>query len=171
MVTLSAKKAATGFAALLLAGGATLASIETADAQFKGVGIGYRGAPTVVSGPAFRGGGGFAYRGGFGGYRGGGVAYRGGWGGYRGAYYGGYRPYYRRGYGGGAVAAGLVGGLALGAIAASTAYPYGGYGYAPAYYGGGYGYAPVAYGDCYWVNRRVVNAWGELVIQRVQVCD
>jgi hypothetical protein len=50
--------------------------------------------------------------------------------------------------GGGAVAAGVIGGLAAGALigaAASNAYAYPsyGYGYAPAY---DYGYAPVAYG-------------------------
>ena len=59
------------------------------------------------------------------------------------------RPW--RGHRGGAVAAGVIGGLAAGALigaAASSAYAapaYGyDYGYAPAY-GYGYGYAPVAY--------------------------
>src|SRR4051812_3373896 len=56
------------------------------------------------------------------------------WGGYG---WGWRRPY----YGGGALAAGLIGGLALGTLAASTSYY--GYGY-PSYYGG-YGYYPSAY--------------------------
>ena len=81
----------------------------------------------------------------------------------------GYRPYYgyRRGYGGGAVAAGVATGLAVGALAASTpSYAYPAYGY-PAY-----GYpAPVYGGDCYWVSRRVVDDWGQVFIRRVQVCD
>src|SRR3954451_19065201 len=63
------------------------------------------------------------------GWRGGGYGFRGyGWRGYG---YGWRRPY----YGGGALAAGLVGGLALGSLAAS----------AGSYYGYGYGYYPSAY--------------------------
>jgi len=81
--------------------------------------------------------------------------YRGGYT-YRGGY--GYRPYRR--YGGGAVAAGVATGLALGAAAAA---PY--YGY-PAY-----GAAPVYGGDCYLVDRRGYDAWGNPVIRREQVCD
>ena len=97
-----------------------------------------------------------------------------GWRGHRVHYWhGGYRPYwghryYHRGWGGGgAVAAGLIGGLALGAIAANSYYPYGGYGYYPAayqpvYYGG--------YGGC-WTERRVrFTPWGERIVRRVQVC-
>jgi hypothetical protein len=76
------------------------------------------------------------------GYRGG-YAYRGGY---------GYRPYRR--YGGGAVAAGVATGLALGAVGAAAASPY--YGY-PAY-----GAAPVYGGDCYLVDRRGYDE---------QVCD
>jgi hypothetical protein len=67
--------------------------------------------------------------------------------------YGGYRPYYRGYYGrrypyyGGAVAAGLIGGLALGALS----YPYdGGYPYDDGYYD--YGYydgGPYGVGDPY----------------------
>ena len=62
------------------------------------------------------------------------VQWWGGWG-WRGYGWGWRRPY----YGGGALAAGLIGGLALGALAASTSYygygyPYYSYGYAPAYY-------------------------------------
>jgi len=122
------------------------------------------------------------------------AGYHGGWGGgtryvnrsygYRGGYaargYGsrgayvargyGYRGYgYRRGWNtGGAVAAGVVGGLALGAIAASaSSYPAYGYGYAPAYsYAApSYGYAAPAYGyaaQSYYAPRAVVatNACG-----------
>ena len=79
-----------------------------------------------------------------------------GWGGYG---WGWRRPY----YGGGALAAGLIGGLALGTLAASAGsyygygypsygygygYPYSGYGYYPssyAYPGYSYGYYPAPY--------------------------
>ena len=76
--------------------------------------------------------------------------------------------------GGGAVAAGVVGGLAAGAIiGGALAYPrygygYGGYyggpayGYAPAYYGG-----PAYYGRSCWT-RRVVGPNGG--VRRVRVC-
>ena len=73
----------------------------------------------------------------------------------------GYRPY----YGGGAVAAGLVGGLALGALAArpAYAYPYYGGGYAPVgYYGGG--------GECFIERRRTVDPWGRVIVRRVRTC-
>ncbi len=90
-------------------------------------------------------------------------------------YYGpryGYRGY--RGYrnNGGAVAAGLIGGLALGAIAANS-YNYN-YGYAPVSYdyAPSYGYAPVSYGygGC-TIERRVrINRFGERVIRDVEVC-
>jgi hypothetical protein len=80
-------------------------------------------------------------------------------------YYGGYYPYgsYRRGYNGGAVAAGLIGGLALGTIASAIAnpYPYGSY-YSPAYY------SPAR--TCYVERRRVVNRYGRVGIRRVQTC-
>lgn len=177
MVTMKAKKAAvTGFAALLLAGGAVVASIDSAQAQGKaGLGAGFRGSPGVYGGGGGRGFGG----GGFGGGRavvGGGGYGRGFGGGYgrgfgRGgyAYRGGYG--YRRGYGGGALAAGVVGGLALGALAAGSSGYYGGYGgYAPAYYGGGY--APAGYaGECYLADQEVVNQYGEISVRRVQVCE
>lgn len=98
--------------------------------------------------------------------------YYGGYRGYRPAYYG-YRRYgypygyYRRGYyGGGAVAAGLIGGLALGTIASAAANPY--------YYGYPYGYYRPAYypsgGNCYLERRRIVNRYGRVVIRRVETC-
>jgi hypothetical protein len=80
-----------------------------------------------------------------------------GWrGGYRwhnGYWYRGYG--WRGGYGWGApVAAGIIGGLALGALA-GAAYPYG-----PAYYGG-----------CYWQNRPVYDSWGNFAgYAPVQAC-
>jgi hypothetical protein len=107
------------------------------------------------------------------------------WVGYRRAYYGprygGYPyRYYHRGYGGGAVAAGLIGGLALGAAASAAANPYyyGGY-YGPAYYG--YGPATYPYGGyrtsyyqpastCVVERRRIVNRYGRVVVQRVRTC-
>ena len=108
-----------------------------------------------------------------------------GWRGYRGYHVGGfrghygYRPYYgyryNRGFSGGALAAGLIGGVALGAIAANSySYPYGYYGggyypatYAQPVYYGGYG---GGYGGC-WVERRVrFTPWGERIVRRVQVC-
>jgi hypothetical protein len=87
------------------------------------------------------------------------------YGGYRSAYYGpryygGYPyRYYRRGYNGGAVAAGLIGGLALGAIASAAANPY--Y-YRPAYY------APTT--TCFTERRRIVNRYGRVTVRRVQTC-
>ncbi len=98
---------------------------------------------------------------------------------YRGGYYGGfhragyypgfyghrhYRPY--GGYyggGGGAVAAGLIGGLALGALAAR---PY----YGPGYYAPAYYARPVYGGGCYVRRSRFVNRFGEVVIRRDRVC-
>ena len=100
-----------------------------------------------------------------------------------------------RGYNGGAVAAGVIGGLALGALAAGAASPAYGYSYgspyyaqpaptyypqqtyyyaqpAPTYYGGGgYGYEPGYYQPrCRWVRQRVrTDAWNTTV-QRVRVC-
>jgi hypothetical protein len=67
---------------------------------------------------------------------------------------------------GGAVAAGVIGGLASGAIIGSAAAsgPY----YAPgAYYGPG----PVYYGGaCYWTRERFWDGWNWRV-RRVQVCN
>lgn len=88
---------------------------------------------------------------------------------YRPAYYGyrryGYNPYpyyYRRGYDGGAVVAGLIGGLTLGTIAGAVTNPY--------YYGPGY-YRPAYFAPrCVIERRRVVNRYGRRVWQRIQVC-
>ena len=75
---------------------------------------------------------------------------------------------------GGRIAAGIIGGLAAGAlIGAAVNGPY--YGYRP-YYGYGPGYyngpGPVYYGDspCYWSHRRFWDGWGWHV-RRVRVCD
>lgn len=62
---------------------------------------------------------------------------------------------WRRGYAGGAIAAGVIGGLALGAIAASAAQP-----------------RPVYVGGCYKVRRSVWSEYhGHYVVRRVTVCD
>ena len=99
---------------------------------------------------------------------------------HRGGFYGGpgfYRPHYRPAfygyhgyrrpyYGGGAVAAGLIGGLALGSIAAaSSAYasPY--YVAAPAY--PAYGYGPT----CTVTRTKFVDDWGRVVVRKTKVCD
>jgi hypothetical protein len=124
-------------------------------------------------GPGYGGG----WRGGYygprygGGWRGGyyGPRYGGGWrGGYYGPRYGWGYPYrygYYRGYdGGGAVAAGLIGGLALGAIASAAANPY----YYPSPY-----YRPAYYEPsrtCFTERRRIVNRYGRVVVRRVQTC-
>jgi len=70
--------------------------------------------------------------------------------------------------GGGAVAAGVVGGLAAGAIIGGALAPRYGYGYygGPAYYG----YAPAYYGPrCYWTRHRVAGPYG-WTVRRVRVC-
>jgi hypothetical protein len=129
-----------GVAALTL-GGATMTT-TSADAQtYYGPGAGWGGSP---------------YGGYWGGHRG--YGYRGAYGYRPVGYYGGYgRPYYRRHANSGAVAAGLVGGLALGAIAANAA--------RPAYYYS----APVAT-SCWIERRRAFDQFGRRVITRVQVC-
>ncbi len=77
-----------------------------------------------------------------------------------------YRPYHhrRRSNVGGAVAAGVIGGLALGALAARPAYAYPAY---PTYYGSA-GYDPVS---CYTVRRRFVDEWGRVIVRREEVCE
>ncbi|WP_246776693.1 hypothetical protein [Microvirga sp. VF16] len=79
--------------------------------------------------------------------------------GYYGGRYGYGYPYgyYRRPNYGGAVAAGVIGGLALGAIASAAANPY----YGPAYY------APPR---CAFERRRVVNPYGRVVVRRIRTC-
>ena len=68
--------------------------------------------------------------------------------------------------GGGAVAAGVIGGLAAGAIIGSAASG-GYYGYGPGYYA----YAPGPYyGGCYWTRQRIWDGWGWRV-RRVRVCN
>jgi hypothetical protein len=89
------------------------------------------------------------YYGGYGYHR----RYYGGYG-YAPAYYGGYGDYpgyyyRRRSNSGGAFAAGLIGGVALGAILASSAQ---------------------ASPRCYLAPRRVVSATGDTYIRRVRVC-
>ncbi len=135
------------FMTLALAGvtalGTSIGAVQTAQAAplpaLSGNQVG--GAGTTVDNVRWRGGG----------YYGGGYGYRGGYGGY------GYRGYgYRRNVGG-ALAAGAALGLIGGAIAASAAprygyyggygYGYPAYGYAPVGYGYGYGYP--AYGGYY----------------------
>lgn len=71
---------------------------------------------------------------------------------------------------GGEIAAGVIGGLALGAIAGSAAANANGYngGYAPAYA------APQPYygGGCYFQRRPIYDEDGELVrYRRVRVCE
>ena len=66
----------------------------------------------------------------------------------------------------GAIAAGVVGGLAVGAIVGSQMNR--------GYYGGpGYyqpGYQPV-YGRCHTERQRVEDGYGRVYVQRVRVCD
>ncbi|WP_245421979.1 hypothetical protein [Alsobacter soli] len=71
-----------------------------------------------------------------------------------GRHYHGYHGYYgyRHGWGGGAVAAGLAGGLALGALAAAAAQP------------------TYVAGDCYVVRERVLTDYGWRRIRRT-VCE
>ena len=74
--------------------------------------------------------------------------------------------------GGGAVAAGIIGGVAAGALvgAAVAGGPYGYYGYGPGpYY---YGAGPAYYGGgpgCYWTRHRVWTGYG-WGFRRVRVC-
>lgn len=72
--------------------------------------------------------------------------------------------HWRHRHHGGAVAAGVIGGLALGALAASAARP----GYAAPVHGA---YGPVYGPECYTVRRRVVDGWGNVYLRRVRYCD
>jgi hypothetical protein len=80
-----------------------------------------------------------------------GHGWHGGWRGGRGYGWGG--GYYGGGWGG-PVAAGVIGGLALGALAGSA-----------------YAYGPGYYGRCYVQNRPAYDGWGNFVgYQPVQAC-
>ena len=71
---------------------------------------------------------------------------------------------------GGALAAGIIGGLAVGAIVGSQ---YNGYYGGPGYYGPGYygrPYQPV-YGACHTERQQVEDGYGRVRIVRVRVCD
>jgi hypothetical protein len=76
---------------------------------------------------------------------------------------------------GGAVAAGVIGGLAAGAlIGGAFAHPWhwhgGYYAYDPVYEPV-YGYSPAyAAPACYWQRQHVCDAWGFCRVRRVQVC-
>ena len=64
--------------------------------------------------------------------------------------------------GGGLLAAGIIGGLALGAIAAGSAQA------APGYYGPQRVYG----GECWMERREVTNSWGDVVgYRRIRVCN
>jgi hypothetical protein len=79
------------------------------------------------------------------------------WGGYGYGYgYPRYGGYYRSDDGGGALAAGLIGGLALGAIANAAARPA--------------TYRQVSQGNCFYERRRVVLRNGHAVMRRVRSC-
>jgi len=67
---------------------------------------------------------------------------------------------------GGAIAAGVVGGLAVGAIIGSQANRNNYYG--PGYYDSGY--QPV-YRDCHTERQQVEDGYGNIRMQRVRVCD
>jgi hypothetical protein len=106
-----------------------------------------------VATPAAAGGYGWGHGGGYGGWHGG----HGGWG-HGGWGHGGW-GHHRHGGWGAPVAAGILGGLALGAAAAASQPYYG--------YGGGY-YAR----SCYPADQPVVDDWGNVVgYRRVRVCN
>ena len=157
MFAIVKKAILTGIAALAFGGAlATIPAPAEAQVYYRGWGGGY---------PAY----GYGHPWGYGRPWGYGYGYRPAYGyapAYRYGYYG--RPYYGYGYGypyyrrrhnyGGAVAAGLVGGLALGALAAQAARP-------------AYVY-PVRtrYRDCSIERRRVVTRGGRVVVRRVRTC-
>jgi hypothetical protein len=69
----------------------------------------------------------------------------------------------------GRIAAGVVGGLAAGAMLGAAASS----GYDPYYSGPAYyhrSYQPV-YGACHWERERIVDAYGRMIVRRVRVCD
>ena len=68
---------------------------------------------------------------------------------------------------GGAIAAGVVGGLAVGAIVGSQANR--GYYGGPGYYESGY--QPVYGGGCHIERQQVEDGYGRIHIRRVRVCD
>lgn len=147
----------------LVASVAVSASAVPAQAQGFYPGGPYRGwgGPAYGYRPAYRWGYGPAYRPAYGPY-GYGYGPRPYWRGYRPAYYG-YGYGYGNPYGyygsydnGGAVVAGLIGGLALGAIANAPR------AYRPA------AYQPV--GRCWYQPRRVVNRNGAVVVRQVRTC-
>lgn len=80
-------------------------------------------------------------------------------------YAAGPRPYRRHGNRGAAAAAGIIGGLALGALAAGAARS------EPRYYETYPAYGGYGYGGCYWTNQRVYDGWGYARWRRVQVCN
>jgi hypothetical protein len=101
-------------------------------------------------------------------------------------YGGGYRP--NRGNRGAAVAAGIIGGLAAGALIAGASRPayaapsygyaqpsYGyaapSYGYAAPVYSQGYDYQPAYQPTCYTRKVRQVVDYDTVVIRRVRVCE
>lgn len=136
-----------GIAALAM-GGAILATSAPAEA---GASTG-RWRNGMVAGPAGVG------------YYGGRHAYHPGSYGHRPA-----RGYHRSRNHGGAVAAGVIGGLALGALATSPSYAYPAYPVAtPGYYGGTAFYEAPA---CYTVRRRFVDDWGRTFVRRQRVCE
>lgn len=63
---------------------------------------------------------------------------------------------------GGAIAAGIIGGLALGAVAAHAYAPRHGYYARPVYYRGG---------SCWWTRVRERVSYDTVVVRRVRVCD
>jgi len=128
------------------------------------------------------------YRRGWAGHGGNWAGHGGGWGGrqygrgYPGVYHG------RRSNAGGAIAAGIIGGLALGALAASASqsYGHGGYGYRQGYYApppryrvrrtyyrpayAGWSSYDDGWGQCRIVRRRVVDNWGHVRVRPVRIC-
>jgi hypothetical protein len=72
---------------------------------------------------------------------------------------------------GAAIAAGVVGGLALGAIAAGAARPAYGAPIAPGYAYPAYGRPAYYGGDCYEVRRRYVDDWGRRFTRVETVCN